>query len=194
MDKPNYEYFTNSIRYVLGLNKQTMGITSLFEIDKKYLIEDFMKWINKIKKRVVEITNLDINLREKLLFELELLENKIKLIKKSDMEWEIIPSLMNVISNLVGFEHGDINRNCLFYQNFSQEMKSLKNKGKYPTYEDMAKFSKYRIEEISHIVNELHKKGYTIYQIHTIVRLPQLQIRKMLQKSRLKRPPASLLP
>lgn len=136
-----------------------------------YVKKATLDWIERIKKRVFELTEYDLRLREMVFMDLDSIKEEIKNISKEPNEWKIIPKLMMVISRLLGYDwcDGTVNREVFYKQNIAQEHKDLIARGRAKPIMERIKFQSNINQTLFKTINYLEKEGYEKEQISMII-------------------------
>lgn len=168
----------HALRQVYG--KKYYGYAGCFENATcvKKAIKD---WTKKIRKRIIEVTEYDLRLRSMALLELEAIERRVEKIKKENNDWEIISTLMNFVSRLLGYDwlDGEIHRQTLFFQSNPQEWSDKIKKGGYKGLkESMETQSKVYTAEIE-TIKFLENKGLTTHEISCVLKISESTINRM---------------
>lgn len=110
-----------------GMQSREHGLASAYS-DPAFFRKQSLKFVNKIRKRINNIVTNDELFREHLLFLINSIENKIKLVTRENNEIDIIASLFQIVVNLLGWGHyeGDFIRTPVFYQTEKQKEKFIK--------------------------------------------------------------------
>ena len=187
--KKNNERFYYNIELEMALRqvfgKKYYHSAELFAYPK-YVKEDLIDWIKRIRKRTIDITNYDLRLREMIFLNLECLENEVKKIDKENVDWKIIARLMNLVSRFLGYDwcNGEINRHVLFFQDGAQEWNDKLNKGKFKSSGDffnhISKINKALLETIEF----LEKKGLTLDEISSVLKISESTISRLKKKAK----------
>ena len=163
----------------IGLKKY-YGYAGVFENPKEYR-KAIKEWSKHVSKRVYELTEYDERLREIVLSHLKYLEDMIKKVPDGKTEFQIIPIMMGIVNNLIGYDWmGKINRNVFFFQSRGQQLKDLEAKAEVTTKEYIEAYrdSEKRKKEI---IENLKKKGMSLYQIADIMNLSIYMVKKYLK-------------
>ena len=138
-------------------------------------------WIKKIRRRILEVTNYDLRLREIILLDLESLERDIKNLNDKKSDWEIIPDLMDIISRLLGYDWGEgkVSHETFFYQNGNQEWNNqVKREGgkSFRDYQNqISRICKAQVETIK----RLKKDGLSLHEISCVLKISESTINRL---------------
>ncbi|MBN2122454.1 hypothetical protein JW721_05385 [Candidatus Micrarchaeota archaeon] len=182
--------FERAIQSVCG-EKGVHGLASLYGMKISKRKDALLKWVKKVRMRCIEVTNLDPRLRDRLVSDLEDLEQETQLLgKEEDIEWDLITRLLFICSRLLGYDwmDGKIHRHVLFFQDDVQEWEDIKTEGKIPPYIEVLDKRPLISEIEESLVIDLHEKGLDIYHITTLLKTKKSRIEKILRDYRKSKP------
>ncbi|MBA3046423.1 MAG: hypothetical protein KKH41_01435 [Candidatus Thermoplasmatota archaeon] len=150
--------------------------------DPKYVKKDFLRWINSIEKRIIELTEYDERLLLLTTIHLDRIKENLKKISTEYVEWEIISDMIALISNLLGYDFlGEINHHAFFYQDKFQMEHTEREMSGRRVMEDWKwgdqNLQNYQVD----IVMSLKEKGLTQFQISRIMNISQYKVKKLLK-------------
>ena len=166
-----------ALRQVLG--KKYYGCASYIEEPKEFR-KAITNWLNKLEKRIYDVTSYDFRLREKLTMTLSNIRKELKDYGKKDNLIDITTKIIYLVNYLFGFDYeGSINHNLFFYQTSAQEEKDLIRNLKIKKSDEFQWSFQNVLKYKQNIISSLKKEGLSDYRIAQIMNTTIAKLKKI---------------